>query len=65
MNSPEHSGDVICWGDQTSPGVWSRERTKIQMDVESQHINCVFCVPIDRAVRCRRSDAPAHSDLFA
>ena len=34
VNSPEYSGDVVCWGDRTSPGVWSRVRTRIQDGVD-------------------------------
>ena len=48
VNGPEHRADVICWGDQTSPGVWSRTETKVEMEAESQHIDCVCCVPMGR-----------------
>ena len=48
VNSPENSSGIVCWGDWTSPGVCSHTRTEIQLDTESQHINCVCCDPIGR-----------------
>ena len=27
VNSPENSSGIVCWGDRTSPDVWSHTRT--------------------------------------
>ena len=48
VNGPEYSGDLVCWGDRTSPEIWSRVGTQIQMDAECQRVHCVSCVPEDR-----------------
>ena len=45
-DGPEYSGGVISWGDRVSPGVWCRERTRIQNDLDCQYVNYVSCDPV-------------------
>ena len=46
VDGPEYSGGVISWGDRLSPGVWCRERTQIQNDLDCQYVNYVSCDPV-------------------
>ena len=42
----EYCGGGISCGDRVSPGVWCRERTQIQNDLDCQHVNYVSCDPV-------------------
>ena len=55
VDGPEFNGGVMTGGDRASPGVWCRERTRIQNDLACQYVDCVcwalvgmdYAVPAD------------------
>ena len=46
VDSPGYNGDVVRWGDRTSPGVWCRARSPIPNDLDGQYVNYVNCNPV-------------------
>ena len=61
VHSPNSSGDVVIWGDRTSPGVWCRTGALHRRDVDCQYVGCVGCDPV--GVDCAPPTAGCSSSL--